>query len=136
MLDCKELDPIYEELAIKYQDQHVTIAKIDSHTEKAIGERYEVKGWPTLYFFDGAGSPPVKFEWKRDMEWFSIFIDEQLSTLPTYLTKQPATQVVYLNADTFDRTILHSGKPAFVDFYAPFCKCRFTFISFTVSINR
>ncbi|KAH8669080.1 thioredoxin-like protein [Xylariales sp. PMI_506] len=122
---CKELDPIYEELAVKYQDEHITIAKIDSYTEKAIGERYEVQGWPTLYFFDGAGSPPVKFQWKRDMEWMSIFIDEQMSSLPAHLTNRPPSAVVYLKADTFDSVVLYSGKPAFVDFYAPFCKyCR------------
>ncbi|KAH8879166.1 thioredoxin-like protein [Thozetella sp. PMI_491] len=122
---CKELDPVYEELAVKYQDQYITIAKIDSYTEKAIGDKYDVKGWPMLYFFDGAGSLPIKFEWQRNMEWFTIFLDEQLSTLPAHLTNQPSSLVVHLTAKTFDSAILYSGKPAFVDFYAPFCKyCR------------
>ncbi|KAF2111036.1 hypothetical protein BDV96DRAFT_583318 [Lophiotrema nucula] len=79
---CKELDPIYEELAAKYQHQNITIAKIDSYGQKAIGERYEVEGWPTLKFFDGTGGPPVNYEWSRDMEWMSRFIDEQLEKLP------------------------------------------------------
>lgn len=76
------MDPIYKELATKYQDQYITIAKIDSYTQKVIGERYEVQSWPTLYFFDGTGGPPVKFQWKWDMEWMSRFLDEQMKMLP------------------------------------------------------
>ncbi len=50
-LDCRELYPVYlRVLAEKYQGQYITIAKIDSYTQKAIGERYEVQSWPTLYF--------------------------------------------------------------------------------------
>jgi hypothetical protein len=36
----------------------------------------------------------------------------------------PGPLIVELNASTFDDIILRSGKPAFVDFYAPFCKCK------------
>lgn len=35
-----------------------------------------------------------------------------------------SVSVIELDANTFDEIILRSGKPAFVDFYAPFCKCR------------
>ena len=31
--------------------------------------------------------------------------------------------VVELDENSFDDVVLYSGKPAFVDFYAPFCKC-------------
>jgi hypothetical protein len=32
--------------------------------------------------------------------------------------------VVELDANSFDHVVLHSGNPTFVDFYAPFCKCK------------
>jgi thiol-disulfide isomerase/thioredoxin len=118
--DCKDLDPIYEQLAIKYADHNITIAKINSYEHKLIGETYEVKSWPTLKFFDGSGGPPVPFQWMRDMEWMSKFIDEQLEIHPTSVVE---TSVVELDANSFDDIVLYSGKPAFVDFYAPFCKC-------------
>ncbi|KAH6651805.1 hypothetical protein BKA67DRAFT_647777 [Truncatella angustata] len=76
---CKELDPVYEELAITYQHKNITIAKIDSYGQKIIGERYEVNGWPQLKFFDGTGGPPVDFQWSRNIEWMSRFIDEQMA---------------------------------------------------------
>lgn len=56
----------------------------------------------------------------RDMEWMSKFIDEQLEIYPTSVVE---TSVVELDAKSFDDVVLYSGKPAFVDFYAPFCKC-------------
>ena len=79
--DCVELEPIYEQLAVKYAHENITIAKIDSYTHKSIGERYEIDGWPTLKFFDGRGGPPVAYEWSWDMEWMPRFIDEQLEGL-------------------------------------------------------
>ncbi|KAI1880503.1 hypothetical protein JX265_000743 [Neoarthrinium moseri] len=79
---CKELDPVYEELAVSYYHKNITIAKIDSYGQKSIGERYQVEGWPTLKFFDGSGGEPVNFEWMRDLEWMSRFIDEQMAMLP------------------------------------------------------
>ncbi|KAF2260873.1 thioredoxin-like protein [Lojkania enalia] len=78
---CKELDPIYEQLAIRYQHQNITIAKVDSYGQKTIGERYQVEGWPTLKFFDGTGGPPVDFKWMRGLETMSEFIDDQMSKL-------------------------------------------------------
>lgn len=67
---------------MKYKYQNIIIAKVDSYGHKAIGERYEVQGWPTLKFFDGTGGPPTKFEWRRDIEWMSKFIDKQMEMLP------------------------------------------------------
>jgi hypothetical protein len=31
--------------------------------------------------------------------------------------------VIELDINSFDDVVLHSGKPTFIDFYAPFCKC-------------
>jgi hypothetical protein len=80
---------VYEELAKKYEYQNITIAKIDSYTEKPIGERYEVQGWPTLKFFDGTGGSPVGYQWSRDIEWMSRFIDEQMAELPALPAAPP-----------------------------------------------
>ena len=119
-IDCKDLEPIYKQLAIKYAHHNITIAKINSYEHTLIGETYEIKSWPTLKFFDGSGGTPVPFHWMRDMEWMSKFIDEQLEIHPTNVVE---SSVVELNANSFDNVVLYSGKPAFVDFYAPFWKC-------------
>ena len=56
----------------------------------------------------------------HDMEWMSKFIDEQLKVQTTSVVE---TSVIELDASSFDDVVLYSGKPTFVDFYAPFCKC-------------
>ena len=50
---CKKLAPEYEAAAevLKAQDPPLTIAKVDATENKAIGDRMEIKGFPTLYFF-------------------------------------------------------------------------------------
>ena len=77
MTDCKDLDPIYEQLAQSYRNSNITIAKIDSYTEKEIGTRYDITGWPTLMLFDGRGGDPAKFKWTRDLEWMQKFIKQE-----------------------------------------------------------
>jgi thiol-disulfide isomerase/thioredoxin len=88
-LDCKNLDPIYEELAYKYSSRNITIAKIDSYGQKEIGDRYQIESWPTIKFFDGSGGPPIDYESGHDVEWMSVFIDEWLNKLPPVSSRSP-----------------------------------------------
>lgn len=76
---CKELDPIYEELAdhFAHAKDQVTITRIDSYTHKAIGERFDVQGWPTIFFFDGHSDTPELYQNYRNLEYFIKFIEEK-----------------------------------------------------------
>lgn len=42
--------------------------------------------------------------------------------------------VVQLTTNNFDEVVLHSGRPVFVDFYASFCKCKYTFMVADMSV--
>ena len=50
---CKKLTPEYEAAAavLSSQDPPRTIAKVDATENKAIADRMQIKGFPTLYFF-------------------------------------------------------------------------------------
>ena len=50
---CKKLAPEYEEAAavLSAQDPPLTIAKVDATENKAIADRMQIKGFPTLYWF-------------------------------------------------------------------------------------
>ena len=54
---CKKLQPEYEAAATVLREQDApglsaqTIAKVDCTTQKEVGKRMEIKGYPTLYFF-------------------------------------------------------------------------------------
>jgi hypothetical protein len=45
--------------------------------------------------------------------------------VPTPASNESA--VVEMTAATFDEVVLRAERPVFVDFYAPFCKCKFSF---------
>jgi len=55
---CKKLAPEYEKAAAKLavDAPHVTLASVDVTEEKDLGERFEIKGFPTLKFFKKDGS--------------------------------------------------------------------------------
>jgi thiol-disulfide isomerase/thioredoxin len=50
---CKKLTPEYEGAAevLAAQDPPRTIAKVDATENKALGDRFEIKGFPTLKFY-------------------------------------------------------------------------------------
>ena len=46
---CKNLEPIYEEVATALKGE-VNVAKVDASKERAIGSRFEIRGFPTILF--------------------------------------------------------------------------------------
>ena len=49
---CKQLAPIYDELAAKFKDkENIVIAKMDSTANEIDVKGVDVKGFPTLFFF-------------------------------------------------------------------------------------
>lgn len=72
---CKQLVPIYDELAEKFKDHaSVVIAKMDS-TANEVND-VTVKGFPTIKFFPkGAGRKIVDYSGGRTLEDFVAFLD-------------------------------------------------------------
>ncbi|XP_061088508.1 protein disulfide-isomerase A2 [Conger conger] len=72
---CKELAPVWEQLAEKYKDREdIVIAKMDSTANEV--ESVSVSGFPTLkYFPAGSERKVVDYNGKRDLETFSKFLD-------------------------------------------------------------
>ncbi|XP_071975941.1 protein disulfide-isomerase A2 [Engystomops pustulosus] len=72
---CKELEPIWEELAEKYKDhENVVIAKIDATENEIDGLR--VRGFPNLRFFPaGPERKMIEYTKNRTVDLFSKFID-------------------------------------------------------------
>jgi len=118
---CKNLAPIYEELAtsFEYASGKVQIAKVDADSEKDLGKRFGIQGFPTLKFFDGKSKEPEEYKSDRDIESLTSFITEKTGVRPRRKQELP-TNVVILNDKTFNETI-GGDKNVLVSFTAPWC---------------
>ncbi|KAF2673817.1 disulfide isomerase [Microthyrium microscopicum] len=115
---CKNLAPIYEELAqgFQYAKNKVSIAKVDADNHKELGSRYGVQGFPTLKWFDG--EKVEDYNGGRDLDALSSFITEKTG-LKMRSGKAPS-KVEMLNDKSFNETI-GNEKNVLVAFTAPWC---------------
>jgi len=73
---CQSLAPKYEELGKKLKDvPSVTIAKIDATANDFDRSKYEVGGYPTIYFVPAkADAKPIKYEGEREVTAMYKFV--------------------------------------------------------------
>jgi len=72
---CKELTPIWEQLAEKYADHDdIIIAKMDATANEV--ESVVIEGFPTLKYYPAGGAEVVDYTGKRDFETMSKFLDD------------------------------------------------------------
>eukprot|EP01088_Endostelium_zonatum_P000754 TRINITY_DN11003_c0_g1_i1.p1 TRINITY_DN11003_c0_g1~~TRINITY_DN11003_c0_g1_i1.p1 ORF type:complete len:507 (-),score=134.24 TRINITY_DN11003_c0_g1_i1:51-1529(-) len=75
---CKNLEPIWEQLAQHYQgNDGIVIAKIDSTQND--NPSVAVSGYPTIYLFV-SGNAPVEYSGPRDLESLISFVDTNHGT--------------------------------------------------------
>ncbi|KAI5841356.1 thioredoxin-like protein [Morchella snyderi] len=119
---CKTLAPIYEQLADSFANQKdkITIAKVDADNHKSLGQRFGVKGFPTLKWFDGKSDQPIPYESKRDLESLQAFISEQMGVKPK-AKKEAPSDVKTVTDSNFSEVVLDESKDVLVKFYAPWC---------------
>jgi len=62
---CKKLTPEYQAAAqkLKSSGSTVTLAKVDATVEQALGERFAIRGYPTLKFF--RSGEPIDYDGGR-----------------------------------------------------------------------
>jgi len=71
---CKQLAPIYDELAEKYKDnESIVIAKIDATANEL--EHTKITSFPTLKFYRKGDNQVVDYTGERTLEGFSKFLD-------------------------------------------------------------
>ncbi|KAL9096971.1 MAG: hypothetical protein Q9165_000935 [Trypethelium subeluteriae] len=118
---CKNLAPVYEELADSYQfaKDKVQIAKVDADSHKDLGRKFGVSGFPTLKWFDGKSDTPEDYKSGRDLESLQGFIAEQTGLKARKKAVAPS-QVEMLTDKTFGDTI-GKDKNVLVAFTAPWC---------------
>eukprot|EP00566_Odontella_aurita_P021766 CAMPEP_0113546820 /NCGR_PEP_ID=MMETSP0015_2-20120614/12014_1 /TAXON_ID=2838 /ORGANISM="Odontella" /LENGTH=232 /DNA_ID=CAMNT_0000447309 /DNA_START=51 /DNA_END=749 /DNA_ORIENTATION=+ /assembly_acc=CAM_ASM_000160 len=72
---CKKLTPIWDELSTKletdYPSDGLLVAKVDVTSNPGLGERFSIRGYPTLLFF--AERQMFRYKGPRDLESLSDF---------------------------------------------------------------
>ncbi|KAG4200792.1 hypothetical protein ERO13_A05G236000v2 [Gossypium hirsutum] len=73
---CKKLAPILDEVAVHYEkDDNVLIAKLDATANDIVGENFDVRGYPTIYFRSTSGNI-TPYEGNRTKEDIINFIEK------------------------------------------------------------
>ena len=118
---CKNLAPVYEELAQSYQhhDKKVTVAKVDADANKDLGRRFGVQGFPTLKWFDGKSDTPQDYSSGRDLESLQEFIKDKTG-LKAKGVKKAESKVHMLTDADFSKQV-GGDKDVLVAFTAPWC---------------
>jgi protein disulfide-isomerase A6 len=130
---CKTLAPVYEELAQKFAfaKDDVVIAKVDADSEKSLGKRFGVQGFPTIKFFDGKSDKPEDYNGGRDLESLSEFITKKTGVKAKKARTAPS-EVEMLTDSSFKSTI-GGDKDVLVAFTAPWCGRKLFFLFSLIS---
>jgi len=119
---CKNLAPTYEQLAdaFSHAKDKVVIAKVDADgAGKALGSRFGVTGFPTLKWFNADGTYEP-YESGRELDDLTSFVTKKAG-VKSNITPPPPSQVLVLDAITFDDVVMDNTKNVIVTFTAPWC---------------
>jgi protein disulfide-isomerase A6 len=117
---CKNLAPIYEELATAFGNSKVSIANVDADKHKDLGKRFNVQGFPTLKWFSGKeGAEPEDYNGGRDLESLTAFVSEKAG-IKAKGPKKASSHVEMLTDSSF-KTEIGGEKDVLVAFTAPWC---------------
>ena len=118
---CKTLAPIYEKLAqdFSFAKDKLTVAKVDADTEKSLGKRFGIQGFPTIKYFDGKSETPEDYNGGRDIDSLTEFLTKKTGIKPRKKAVAPS-QVEMLTDKSFKEQI-GGDKDILVAFTAPWC---------------
>ncbi len=94
--------------------------KIDADENKKIGNKYGIKGFPTLKLFSPNSDSPEDYEGGRDFDSLVSYVSQKTGARAKVQPK-PASAIIKVNDDNFDDIVVGSDKPAIVAFTASWC---------------
>ncbi|TXT11633.1 uncharacterized protein COLE_02043 [Cutaneotrichosporon oleaginosum] len=117
---CKNLAPVYEQLADAFDINEVIIAKTDADgVGRELGSRFEVKGYPTLKWFPAGSLEPQEYNSGRDLDSLVAFVQDN-SGVKSNIKPPPPPAAKVLDGRNFD-DVVDGSKNVLVAFTAPWC---------------
>jgi len=109
---CKKLAPEYEKAATELKSKSVLLGKVDATEEKDLASRYNVKGFPTMIWFedgketeyDGGRTSELIVEWVTSMTGIAVV---EISESPE---PPPDKPIVVLHGDVLDSAFQAAAK--------------------------
>lgn len=78
---CKNLAPVYEKVAEAFKNEpNCVIAKVDADSEKELGQRFGVGGYPTIKFFSKTNKGGEEYHSGRSEQDFIDFMNTKCGT--------------------------------------------------------
>ncbi|EWC48572.1 hypothetical protein DRE_01794 [Drechslerella stenobrocha 248] len=122
---CKTLAPTFEELGDAFAGfkDKVVIAKVDADAHRSLGKKFDVKGFPTLKWFDGKSATPVTYDSGRTLDALTTYVSDKtgIKLKGSKGAKEPVSAVKVLTDANFATIAGDKTKSVLVKFYAPWC---------------
>jgi thioredoxin domain-containing protein 5 len=137
---CQKLAPTFEELARALEhDTTVSIAKVDCTVYRPICKDFDVKGYPTLLWFEG-GKKVDKYSGPRSLEDLKSYVDQRGSgeggdkpiEKPAEVKEDgEGAAVLQFTTESFAQGI--EKGVTFVKFYAPWVRLSFSSVFYVIN---
>ena len=76
---CVRMAPAWEELATKFKDDaSVVIAEVDASAHQSVGQKYGVRGFPTIKFFPKSNKGGVNYQGGRDVASLESYVQKNI----------------------------------------------------------
>ncbi|BEI96880.1 hypothetical protein CcaverHIS631_0204690 [Cutaneotrichosporon cavernicola] len=117
---CKNLAPVYEQLADAFDTSKVIIAKTDADgVGRELGSRFDVKGYPTLKWFPAGSLDADDYNGGRDLDSLVEFVQMNSGVKSNIKPPAPPAAMI-LDGGNFDE-VVDGSKNVLVAFTAPWC---------------
>jgi protein disulfide-isomerase A6 len=78
---CKALEPVYEKVGKTFgNENNCIVAKVDADSEKDLGGRFGIQGFPTIKFFSKTNKEGEEYNGGRSEQDFIDFLNEKCGT--------------------------------------------------------